>query len=204
MGRSAERTRQVILEAAYKLFYRHGFARVALDMVAEEAGVTKRTLYYHFRSKDDLLAAALEFDSDFAAHRVTRWGIDSSLDLDGAIDALFDSLRNWGADAGFRGGGYTRIAMELADLPGHPARLIARRQKALVEGWLAKELERRGAGDPEECARQIQLLIEGAMAMMLIHGDPTYARIAAEAAKTLVREKSGGKALPDRPPKSVA
>jgi AcrR family transcriptional regulator len=58
-GRSADETRRLILENAYQLFYRHGFARVAVDAIAARAGVTKRTLYYHFRSKDDLLAAVL-------------------------------------------------------------------------------------------------------------------------------------------------
>jgi AcrR family transcriptional regulator len=185
--RSAERTRRLILEAAYKLFYRHGFARVALDTIATQAKVTKRTLYYHFRSKDDLLAAALEFRSDFAAARVDKWGIDPSLDLDGAIDALFGNLGKWAGAPGFQGGGYTRIVMELADLPGHPARMIARRQKAFVEDWLAGELEKRGAADARQRAREIQLLLEGAMALMLIHGDASYAKTAAEAAKRLAR-----------------
>jgi len=185
--RSAGRTRRLILEAAYKLFYRHGFARVALDTIAEQAKVTKRTLYYHFRSKDDILAAAMEFRSEFAANRVHRWGIDPSLDLDGAIDALFGNLGRWAGAPRFQGGGYTRIVMELADLPGHPARIIARRQKAFVEDWLAGELEKRGAAKPMECAREVQLLLEGAMALMLIHGDASYAKSAAEAAKRLVR-----------------
>jgi len=52
-------TRKRMLEAAYELFYRHGYARVSVDQIGDRAGVTKRTLYDHFRSKDELLAAVL-------------------------------------------------------------------------------------------------------------------------------------------------
>jgi AcrR family transcriptional regulator len=57
--RSAEATERKILEAAYELFYRNGFARVSVDTIAAQARVTKRTLYHHFASKDELLARAL-------------------------------------------------------------------------------------------------------------------------------------------------
>jgi AcrR family transcriptional regulator len=56
---TGEATRRAILDAAYELFYRNGYARVGVDEVAARAKVTKRTLYYHFRSKDDLLAEVL-------------------------------------------------------------------------------------------------------------------------------------------------
>jgi AcrR family transcriptional regulator len=188
--RGAEQTRRRILEAAYKLFYRRGFARVPLDEIAEQANVTKRTLYYHFRSKDDLLAAVLEFNSEFALNRIREWGSRLPADLDGALDALFEALGRWVAGPHFEGAGYTRLVMELADLPGHPARAISRRHKAEVEAWLAEELASRGCTAPNECARQIQLLLEGASALMLVHGDKDYVRSAATAAKRLVRGSS--------------
>ncbi len=53
-------TRERIISAAAKLFYNEGIRSVSVDAVAEEAGVTKRTLYYHFASKDDLIGAYLE------------------------------------------------------------------------------------------------------------------------------------------------
>ena len=56
MAQTAERTRARILDAAYGLFYRKGFGRVGVDEIAALAKVTKRTLYYHFTSKDEMLA----------------------------------------------------------------------------------------------------------------------------------------------------
>lgn len=181
-------TRDRILAAAYELFYRHGFVRVALDEIAEKAGVTKRTLYYHFRSKDDLLAAALEQHSKLALARVRTWYTTLPEDPVAAIDALFAELGRWAADPNFEGAGYTRLVMELADLPGHPARAVARRHKATVEGWLADELARRNVATAKECARKITILFEGAMSLALIHGDASFAGSAAEIGRRLVSE----------------
>jgi AcrR family transcriptional regulator len=186
MARTAAATRRRILESAYELFYRQGFARVGVDAVAERAGLTKRTLYYHFRSKDALLAAVLEFHHEMALARIGRWSARLSGSVEAMIDALFADLADWAARPRWAGAGFTRLVMELADLPGHPARAIARRHKAAVERWLASELARRGVADAAERARDIALLLEGSMTLLLIHGDRAYAEAAARAAKRLV------------------
>lgn len=152
-GDTAGPTRGRILDAAYALFYEHGFHRVALDAIAARAGVTKRTLYYHSRSKDDLIAAALEVHAELALARIRKWGVTMPEDLGAAIDGLFDGMARWASGPRYEGGGFTRVVMELADLPGHPARAVARRHKANVEAWLTGELERRGAIDPKRSAR---------------------------------------------------
>ncbi len=66
MRRSRTQTRQCILDAAYGLFWRQGFLRVSMDDIAARAEITKRALYQHFRSKDDLIAAALAHSSELA------------------------------------------------------------------------------------------------------------------------------------------
>jgi hypothetical protein len=79
------------------------------------------------------------------------------------------------------------MAMELADLPGHPARAVARRHKSEVERWYAEMLGKAGIAVADECARQVALLADGAAALILIHGDRSYAETASRAAKQLVR-----------------
>jgi AcrR family transcriptional regulator len=179
-------TRQKILGAAYELFYRKGFARAGVDAVAERAGVTKRTLYHHFPSKDHLLAAVLEHYYEEALTRIRQWGDSLGDDTGEMIDQLFDDLANWASRPRWEGAGYTRLVMELADLPGHPAREIARLHKKAVEDWLAGAIGRRGVTDGEEAARQIVLLLEGCSALMLIHGDRRYADSAAHAARKVL------------------
>jgi AcrR family transcriptional regulator len=185
MARSAAATKQRIIETAYELFYRQGFARVGVDAVAERAGLTKRTLYYHFPSKDALLAAVLEFHHEMALARIARWSGRLPRDVGAMIDALFADLADWAARPRWAGAGFTRLVMELADLPGHPARAIARRHKAAVETWLAGELEKRGVAEPAARAREVVLLLEGSMALLLIHGDRRYAEAAALAGRRL-------------------
>ena len=191
MARSAEDTRNRILETAYDLFYRKGFTRVGVDLIAESAGITKRTLYSHFASKDALLAAVLERHHELALARIRTWADRLSGDLDTLLESLFDALGRWAATPRWAGAGFTRLVMELADLPGHPARAIARRHKAAVEAWLAGELARRGVAEPAARAREVQLLLEGSQSLMLIHGDRTIVTAAAAAAKRLVRREAG-------------
>lgn len=187
MARAAADTKQRILEAAYELFYRKGFVRVGLDAIAEAAGVTKRTLYYHFRSKDDLLGAALAFQHELAIERIKRWGARLPRDLEGFLDALFSDLARWASRPRWEGAGFTRLVMELADLPGHPARAIARRHKATLEAWIAAQLVARDVEHATEKAQQLQLILEGCFSLLLVHDDKRYIERAAAAAKCLTR-----------------
>ena len=186
MAKSAEQTRRRILETAYDLFYRRGFTRVGVDEIAARAGVTKRTLYYHFTSKDELLGAVLELYNELALTRIGRIADRLSPQREAFVESLFAQLAEWAGKPRWAGAGFTRLTMELADLPGHPARAVARRHKAAVETWIAGELARRKVIAPQDCARQMMLLIEGAMALILVHGDRRYAKAAAAAAKQLV------------------
>jgi AcrR family transcriptional regulator len=185
MGRTAEATRRRIIDAAYELFYRRGFARVGVDAAAQ-AGVTKRTLYAHFDSKDRLLAAMLEVHHGLALERIRRWSERLSGNAEAMVKVLFAELAIWASKPRWSSAGFTRLVVELADLPGHPARAIARRHKAAIESWLTEELARRRVADAALRARQIVLLLEGCQVLMLTHGDRRYAEAAAQAAVRLV------------------
>ena len=79
------------------------------------------------------------------------------------------------------------VAMELADLPGHPARAIASRHKSLIEARLAEAFARGKIAAPAVTAREIWLLSEGAMMCMVLHGNPQYVTTAKRAALRLMR-----------------
>lgn len=183
-------TRARILDAAYRSFYKEGFARARVEVIAGTAGVSKRTFYYHFESKDALLAAVLDAQHELTMARISEWTSIPSRDPLVMIERLFEQLRKWSARPGWQGSGFTRSVMELADLPGHPARSVARRHKAAIETWMAEELKDRGVKRPAEIARQIVMLMEGCQTLTLIHGDPEYAVHAARAAAVLIRQYS--------------
>jgi AcrR family transcriptional regulator len=184
--RSRAETRRHILDAAYGLFWRQGFLRVSMDDIAARANITKRALYQHFPSKDDLIKSAVAHSSELALERLQ--GFNRPADGEELIDSFFGQLADWAAKPRWSGGGFTRVVVELADLRGHPARAVARQHKAAVEQWLSDALAAARISSAGERARDIMLLMEGAMVLMLIHGDRDYARAAARAAKTLVRK----------------
>jgi AcrR family transcriptional regulator len=190
MARSSEPTRQRVLETAYELFYRYGFTRVGVDRIAERAGVTKRTLYNHFDSKDALVAAVLDHQHLHAFAQIQGWGNGSAENSSEFLAGIFQELGHWASRPRWLGSGFTRLTMELADLPGHPARRAAHLHKAEVENWLVQELDRLGAEDPKELARQTMLLIEGCLSLMLIHSDTSYAAAATRAACELASRGS--------------
>jgi len=186
MPRRAEPTRRRIIDAAYEVFYKGGFARAGVDSIAEAAGVTKRTLYYHFDSKDALIAAVLDAQHELVLSRIQRWAKRASGDPARMVRILFEEFAAWAKKPGWQGSGFTRAVMELADMPGHPARAAARRHKAAIEGWLAEQFAERGIQRSRKLARQVMLLIEGCHSLVLIHGDTSYADAASAAARTLV------------------
>jgi len=186
MRGTRDATREKILAAAYTLFYRRGFARVGVDEVAAAAGVTKRTLYDHLRSKDDLLAAVMARQSALALERLATWSLPPGGDAAALVAGLFDGVARWSRRPRWEGPGFTRLVMELADRPGHPARKLARRHKAAAEAWLAGALAARGLEDAGPRARQVQIILEGAMALLLVHGERDYLEAGKQAALAVV------------------
>src|SRR6516165_5231078 len=113
MARGAE-TKLRILDAAYALFWRQGFVRVSMDEIAQRAKLTKRTLYQHFRSKDELMASALARSSDLALARLEAFRLPGGSEA--MIDSLFSQLAEWASKPRWSGAGFTRVVVELADL----------------------------------------------------------------------------------------
>lgn len=178
-------TRTRIIEAASKLFYGEGIRAVSVDAVAEKAGVTKRTLYYHFESKDELVAAYLEARDQPNLKLMAGWFDKAEGGLPQKIEAIFQNLARSARHPRWKGCGFLRTAAELANLPGHPAIRIGARHKAGFERWLAGACASHGVIAPEELARQVVLLMDGAFSVMLVHRDPAYVEAAGRAAAAL-------------------
>ena len=166
-----------ILTAADKLFYSQGIRAVGVDTVAAEAGVSKRTLYNHYPSKDDLIAAYLTARFRHIA--------PSDAPAREQILGLFDYLERRFAEGSFRGCPYINAVTEIGD-PKHPAAAIAVRFKEQRRLWFRALLERLGAKKPDALATQLQILSEGALTGALVRGDPSLARAARDAAQVLL------------------
>jgi len=200
MRKKANETRERMIDAAYTLFYQGGFARTGVDAVAAAAGITKRTLYQHFGSKDALIEAVMERQHQLALERIRQWADQVAGDAEQMVAVLFAKLAHWAGAKQWQGSGFTRAAVEFADLPGHPARRAAHRHKEAVEAHLAQKFSDQGIATAPALARELMLLLEGCQTLVLIHGCRDYIDAAAQAAQVLVRshrsgESSGGKPL---------
>jgi len=179
-------TRERIVSAASRLFYDEGIRAVSMDAVAEKAGVTKRTLYYHFDSKDNLVAAYLSARDQPNLALFRRWFAEADGDLPEKVRSIFVHLSRSARHPKWKGCGFLRTSAELANLPGHPAMKIGAAHKKKFEDWLAETFAADGIAEPLALARQIALLLDGSFAAVLLHRDPSYMEHAGAAAATLV------------------
>lgn len=182
---SAPSTRDRLITAAAELFYGDGIRAVSIDSIAERAGLTKRTLYYHFPSKDDLVASYLAERDQPNLDRFRAWFRKGGPDLAGGLTSLFAHLAKAAGNRKWMGCGFLRTSAELANMPGHPAIVVARAHKKRVEGWLEEECSAAGHPSPADLARQIMVLMDGGFAAVLMHRDPGYMEAAGQAAALL-------------------
>jgi AcrR family transcriptional regulator len=167
-----------ILETADRLFYLQGIRAVGVDTIAAEIGISKRTLYNHFPSKDALIAAYLE----------RRFVKPKPSDKPPAeqILATFDSLERRFASRNFRGCPFVNAVAEL----GPDDKSVKKTAVAFKESrrlWFRDLLHQLGVKDAEALATQLALLVDGSIAQDLVRDDPAMARAAKEAAKVLLR-----------------
>jgi AcrR family transcriptional regulator len=167
-----------ILATADRLFYLKGIRAIGVDTIAAEIGISKRTLYNHFPSKDILIKAYL--DRRFV---VTKPSEKSPIDQ---ILGYFDSLERRFSAKDFRGCPFVNAVAEL----GPEDRSVKKIAKAFKESrrvWFRDLLAQLEVAEPEEIATQLQLLVDGAIAQDLVRDDPAMARAAKQAAKVLLQ-----------------
>lgn len=155
-----------VLDAASRLFYEHGIHAVGVDGIAEESGVTKRTLYNNFASKDTLVTAYLQ-------HRHSSWWPRLQERIDDAVApralALFDVYAEDALHV-TRGCAFLNAAAELPT--DHPAFAVIRHHKASIEELLARLVREDSPEEPtpDQLGRHLFLLLEGAFAHQGVRG----------------------------------
>lgn len=170
-----------ILETADRLFYGQGIRAVGVDTIAAEIGISKRTLYNHFPSKDDLIVAYLS--------RRLKTAPPSDRPPLEQIMGAFDRLERTIATGVFRGCPFVNAVAELKE-PAHAANRIALAFKEQRRVWFQGLLERVGIATAEPLSMQLQILMDGAIAAAIVRGDPAVAAAARAAAKVLVEAAS--------------
>lgn len=186
---SGGEVRERILATASSLFYRQGVRAVGVDQVVEAAGVAKTSLYRHFRTKDDLIAAFLRREDD------EFWGVWGEVAGRHAADARaeLDAHLAWIGERvgrpGYRGCPQINVAAEFAD-SNHPARVVATAHKTELRRRLKGIAERLGAKRPDALALQLSLLINGAFVSAPVFSDGEAIPALLTAARALIAEEA--------------
>jgi AcrR family transcriptional regulator len=197
-----------LLGATSELTYEYGITGTGVDAIAARAGVTKRTLYQHFGSKDRLVAEALNDRNRralLALETNARRRSEETGEL--AILALFDVIENALRTKTKAGCAFINASLEI-NRPGHPVREAALAHLRAREGLVQQLLAEAGVEDAD-LAAQVTLLVDGAYAVGGSRRDPAAARHAKAAAAALLAMRgfapaSGGNSSPAISPASKA
>ncbi|HET6972296.1 MAG TPA: TetR/AcrR family transcriptional regulator [Phenylobacterium sp.] len=172
--------RDRIIEAADRLFYRQGIRSVGVDRIAAELGISKKTLYRCFASKDELVLAYLEGRFRPLPSNSERPPAQQILDN---LDRLAHSLATSRAD---RGCAFVNALAELAE-EDVEARALAARYKDSRRLWYRDLLAQLDVDDPDTLATQLALLVDGAYSSVLVQKHAGMAQAAIAAARILLK-----------------
>lgn len=163
-------TSDVITKAALELFYRQGFHASGVEQLSQHAGVTKKTLYRHFSSKEHLVEAALQ-----------RRHNDFLLQMQEAVEAAptqkkpqayIEFIIAWTQSADFHGCAFINAAAEYS-APSDPAHLLAREHKSQVQAYLQGLCSEADFYQPASVAMQLFVIGEGLIVSSQVCGVTT-------------------------------
>ncbi|GAB7523344.1 TetR/AcrR family transcriptional regulator [Paraburkholderia sp. 2C] len=180
--------RDRLLEAAEALIYAGGIHATGVDAIVKQSGTARKSFYTYFESKDALVAAALERRDE----RWMKWFIEGTLRHGKRPHArllgMFDVLREWFISDGFHGCAFLNAAGEIAS-PDDPIRVVAREHKERLLAFVRTQCDEFVASigvDARRAARlsrQLLVLLDGAIGVALVSGDPDAALDARSAAE---------------------
>ncbi|MGI3780339.1 MAG: TetR/AcrR family transcriptional regulator [Janthinobacterium lividum] len=168
----------VLLDAAERLFYDDGITATGVDAVVRAAGVTKPTLYAHFGSKSDLVAAVLQRRFDERRAELEAWL--EPVPAAGHASAVLDWLEHFYVDRGDRGCGFLNAAAELS-ARDPAARAVVEAEKAWLRDVLVRGCAAYGSRRPEVVGSQLLLLVDGVAGRAVVGGREAAHAAAAEA-----------------------
>ena len=154
--------RDELVHKALTAFYRNGFHATGMDMLAAETGISKTSMYKHFRTKEELILAVLRLrDESFRNWMYRR--IEELADTPREqLIAMFDALEQWIEEPGFQSCMFIKASSEFQQ-PDHPIHRQSADHKRMLETHVIGLAQRAGYKDPATVARQLLLLVEGAI-----------------------------------------
>lgn len=166
-----QQTRQLIIETASDLFYERGYNLVGINEIIEAAGIAKATLYSHFKSKEDLCLAYLNYRDEGLIQELSAFSANRPKGPD-RVMAILDFLLQFFNQDGFNGCWCLRT---VAEVPRDNVRIkgtIQKQKKALLEliqKIVVENLPELSSAQQKELAQQVYMLYEGALSASHLH-----------------------------------
>jgi AcrR family transcriptional regulator len=185
---SQSQRREHLIDTAIALFAEHGYHATGIDTILEQAGVSKKTLYRHFRSKDELILAALKKYDGLFRNSFMRQVEDRAETPRDRLLAVFDVAEAWFERNNFYGCMFINAVGEYSD-PDAPIRRICKEFKAMMRQYIEDLCVDLGAPDPGGLADELAMLLEGAtVTAQVSQGGSRAARTAKSAAAALIKQ----------------
>lgn len=180
--------KQHLLDTAYRLFNEHGYHATGIDRILAESGVSKATLYKHFRTKDELIVAVLQRRHDQVTQAITAAIEQARVCGQSPPLAIFDVLDSWFRSDSFFGCNFINASAEYAE-EGHPVYAYAAWHKAAIQQLVEMSLQGFGKRKRKELAAQLALLVDGAIVCAHTRGESGAALLAKRMAAQLLTER---------------
>ncbi|WP_457112530.1 TetR/AcrR family transcriptional regulator [Marmoricola sp. URHA0025 HA25] len=189
MAAKAPTARQRLLDAADRLFYAEGVHTVGIDRLIDEAGVAKGSLFYNFSGKDDLVAAYLAGRDQRRRARIAQHqdGVDDPADR---LLAIFDALHEAATATGYNGCPFANANAEAAP-DGVEAEALRTFRDWLADQFLTLATDA-GFVDPDDVAKRLGLLYDGAVANSQLDAHPDAVRLAKDLARVVLETSPKG------------
>ena len=179
---------QELVEKAMAVFYRHGFAATGMERLVEETGISKRSMYNYFGTKEALIVAVLRHRDrqfcDWLTGRVEALAVAPGERL----LAIFDALDEWFTEPGFQGCLFIKAAAEFQQ-KNDPVRAEALAHKRLLHRYFRKLAKAAGAHDPSLVARRLLVIKDGAIVAAEMGYNKRAARDARQLAAVMLRQE---------------
>lgn len=181
--------REQLIQTAVALFAQNGIHATGIDTIVEQSGVTKKTLYAHFRSKEELVLAALrDYDGQFR-NSFMRQVETKARTPKTRLLAIFDVAETWFSQQRFYGCMFINAVGEHS-APGTSLRYVCIDFKRMMSEFILGLCIKMGAQNPQQLAEELALLLEGAIVTAQVSQKPDAAKIAKRAAAVLIEKQS--------------
>lgn len=164
--------RDDLIDAAMRVFYKHGFHASSLDDIQREGGISRMTLYNHFKSKDELVVAAMRRRDEIFRNSLMKFVESKARTPRERIAAVFDFHEDWFTGGEFCGCMFINASAEFSAADSAPRRLAAEHKLEIVR-YLRELCAGAGLADPDDVAEQLNILLEGGIVTARVVGQVT-------------------------------